>query len=1117
MTPAADDPPADDPSATRTGLLDQVEFAPGAVLGERYRIDGLLGIGGMGVVHRATDLTLQVPVALKLLRPELAHRGDAFERFRQELLLARQVSSPRVVRIHDLARHDGHWLISMDLVDGEALDHRLDREGALPIEDALRIARQIAEGLAAAHACGVIHRDLKPANILLDRNGDARISDFGVARSLAGSGGTRSGAIVGTPDYLSPEQVRGAPADARSDLYALGLMLYEMLAGAPPFPAGTLAETLAQRMLRTPPSVALARPDAPDWLARLVARLLRPQPAHRLQTAQAVLQALDARALPRDLRDALPGSRRARWTLAALCAIALAAFVALGALGWRASWNPLRAPATTAAATPVVAPLDRLLVLPLRGVRSADDPDLDAALSLRLRQTLAAIPGHAVVDGERTRQALRVRDPGGLATPDPLAVARAAAASRVLETRWIVGGRGVLISARLLGADVAPQAWQGPPATDPASALAAWLAQPATASALGLPAGAATLPAMPPAALRALGQGVRKRADGDLEAAAQAFETATAAAPDDATAWSARADLADQTGQREQAVVAIVQAQRAPRLPAGLRARLAAQRAALEGDTGAAIAQWTAWLRDTPDDAAATLALARAAIEAGDFDAAGNALRGLSSRDPDDPRIWFLRGKLAILQGDARPAVDEYLVRALVAFKRGRDRYGEAETVNALGIGYGRLGQTADAAEQYRRAIALRRALGDRRGLATSLRNLANVLSLTGDYAAAGHALEEARTLSAALGDRSANAAVDNELGLLAEERGDHRRALEAFQRALRTWQQIDDRHAVAETLDSIGFAHYQLGSYGDAQVYWQQAADAYAALGERTGRVRTRQNLGLLWVARGRWKEARAALDEALKDAERLQMVEEAAVSRRNLAELALRQGHLRDAVERATEAEAAFGQREDSRGLADAGLLRVEALLEAGDRARAGRALEALAPAVASASSEQRATAEWLHARLAAAAGDAAAAGERLRQAHRLAEASGVRALQLRIALSEAGQRPQALSALDAPTAALGNAGLRLDWLQAALAQAIARGDVRGAGALYDEAAALLRAGDALHAAALHRLGAEARDRAGDHAGAEAARARAAAASAAADAAAVDTASAVARGGGR
>jgi tetratricopeptide (TPR) repeat protein len=1075
-----------DLDATATGLHAHDDLPPGTVLGDRYRIDGLLGVGGMGVVHRATDLTLQVPVALKLLRPELAHRGDAFERFRQELLLARQVSSPRVVRIHDLARHDGRWLISMDLVDGEGLDRRLDREGPLPVEDAVRIARQIAEGLAAAHAQGVVHRDLKPANILLDRDGDARISDFGVARSLATSGGTRTGSVVGTPDYLSPEQARGDTVDARSDLYALGLILHEMLAGALPFPGGTFAEAVAQRMLRAPTPVTDARPDTPGWLARLVARLLRQRPAHRPQSAEAVVDILSRRALPRDARDAWSGARRSRLAWTAAGALLLAA----GTGAWWLLSSRAPDPAV-AAVVPAPAALDRLLVLPLRGEGIVVDPVRDAALTAHLHDALSTVPGLAVVDAERTRQALRVRDPGGQAVPDPLKLAVTAAARRVLETRWVdAPGGGVRLRARLLAIGQPAVVIDGPAVADPIAALRAWMSAPATAAALGAPARMPALKLPPAAALAAYGEGLRARDDGRLDIAAARFEAAVAAAPDDAASWIALARVALDAGERRKAADAIVQAQRSA--DPAMAPRLSALRATIEDDP-AAVVQWAALSRATPGDTAVALQWARAQAGAGEVDAAAAALQALAARDPDDPRVWFERGKLAILRGNARIAVDDHLVRALVAFKRGRDAYGEAETVNALGVGYGRLGQTADAAEQYRRAITLRRALGNRRGLATSLRNLANVLSLTGDYAGADRALREAGGINVEIGDREAQAAVDNERGLLAEERGDHRAALEAFKRALRTWQDMDDRHGAADALNNIGFAHYQLGGYGDAEVYWRQAADAYDALGERTGRVRTQQNLGLLATARGRWREARRSLEDALRESEQQQMLEEAAVSRRNLAELELQQGHARAAIEQAGKAEAAFRQREDLRGVSDAGLLRAEALLAAGDQAGAMRVLDALAPDIAAASTEQQGIAAWLHARIAAMRGDQGAYADHLRRARTLAEASGVRLLQLRVALLAARDRADALAALDAPTAALGHVGLRMDWLAQTLSAAVARGDASAARATYDEVLSRTRAGDVAHAEALHRLGARARSLAGDQAGARAALARA------------------------
>jgi len=300
-------------AATLTGQISSAELRSGDLLGGRFRIESLLGVGGMGVVYRARDLSLDIDVALKLLRPELARKPDAFDRFRKELLLARQVSSPHVVRIHDIAEAGGRWFISMDFIDGESLEAYRDRVGKVPVDGALAITHALLDGLSAAHARGVIHRDLKPANVLLDPSGHAYITDFGVARSLGATGMTQTGIIVGTPEYLSPEQARGDPADARSDLYTTGLILYEMLTGALPFAGGTPAETVIQRIVRPPPSLAKARPDLPRWLHAFCDRLLKVNPSHRFASAKDALRALETKRVPRP-----PVNRKLVFALAAI-------------------------------------------------------------------------------------------------------------------------------------------------------------------------------------------------------------------------------------------------------------------------------------------------------------------------------------------------------------------------------------------------------------------------------------------------------------------------------------------------------------------------------------------------------------------------------------------------------------------------------------------------------------------------------------------------------------------------------------------------------------------------------------------------------------------------------
>ncbi|MDQ3206329.1 MAG: tetratricopeptide repeat protein [Pseudomonadota bacterium] len=370
--------------------------------------------------------------------------------------------------------------------------------------------------------------------------------------------------------------------------------------------------------------------------------------------------------------------------------------------------------------------------------------------------------------------------------------------------------------------------------------------------------------------------------------------------------------------------------------------------------------------------------------------------------------------------------------------------------------------------------MELREEIGNRRGLATSLRNLANVQSLTGNFDQAEAHLRQARGIHEELGDREGLAAVENEIGLLAEERGDFPGALESFRRALQSWRQAGDAHGSAEALNNIGFAHYQLGAYDDAQAYWQQAAAAYEQLGSQTGQIRTSQNLGLLAGTRGRWKEARQLLDVSLQNAEQQQMPEEAAVSRRNLAELELLQGNVSAALEQARRAEAMFRQRDDRRGTVDAVILRVQALLLAGADAQARSALEELRPGLREAAVEQQALARMLDAEIARRGGDMQRASKSLEDAHGLAAKSGVRQLQLQIALTRAQAQPaDSLAALGQDTLDLGHAGLRLDWLALAMEQALRKGDAPAAAAAYREATGLLRPGPFRGEAALHRLG--------------------------------------------
>ena len=233
----------------RTRVM-SVAFAPGAVFGN-YRVEAVIGRGGMGVVYRATDLSLERPVALKLVAPELAEDSRFRERFLKEPRLAASLDHPNVVPIYEAGERDGHLYLVMRYVRGDDLRAVLDREGTLAPERCLTILAQVAGALDAAHRRGLVHRDVKPANVLLDEDGHPYLTDFGITKQLGGAS-TDTGRMVGTLDYLAPEQIRGEPVDGRTDVYSLACVLYECLSGAPPFHRATEAETLWAHMQEDP-------------------------------------------------------------------------------------------------------------------------------------------------------------------------------------------------------------------------------------------------------------------------------------------------------------------------------------------------------------------------------------------------------------------------------------------------------------------------------------------------------------------------------------------------------------------------------------------------------------------------------------------------------------------------------------------------------------------------------------------------------------------------------------------------------------------------------------------------------------------------------------------------
>jgi tetratricopeptide (TPR) repeat protein len=333
-TPApssASSPPRTSASASQAQRGPQV-LPEGTEIGQRYRLVRMLGRGGMGAVYLAKDTELDRDVALKFIRDDIAESPETLQRFKREITLSSQITNKNVLRVYDLGEADGVKFVTMQYVEGEDLAGKIRREGALPAPETISILQQICHGLAAAHEQGVVHRDLKPQNIMLDTAGGVYVTDFGLAKLLGQTGVTETGALMGTPFYMSPEQVKGIEVDRRSDIYSLGVIAYEMGTGSPPFAEGSAFEIMMKRTQKPPRPLAELKPDLPAYLRALIERCLAVEPSQRYQSCEEILADLGSESVARVpwRVPRLPGREPLLIAGALILALSLA-----GAFAWR--------------------------------------------------------------------------------------------------------------------------------------------------------------------------------------------------------------------------------------------------------------------------------------------------------------------------------------------------------------------------------------------------------------------------------------------------------------------------------------------------------------------------------------------------------------------------------------------------------------------------------------------------------------------------------------------------------------------------------------------------------------------------------------------------------------
>ena len=935
----------------------------GSVLGGRYRIEKMLGMGGMGAVYRATDLELDRDVALKVIRPELEADEALLQRFKQEIILAREITHRNVVRTFDLGQADGIRFISMEYVEGTDLSDVIREKGALPPDEAVEIVEQICLALDAAHSEGVVHRDLKPHNVMLAADGRVVVMDFGIARSLQASSMTQTGAMLGTPDYMSPEQVKGESVDARADLFALGVMFFQMLTGILPYSGDTPMATMYKRTQERAKPVRDHAPEIPGFLSDVVQRCLEIQPHKRYQSAREILQDLNVwrggtaqMTFGHTMRAIRPTTTKGRnWVrYAALggAAVVVIALIAWGVVALRSGAAGDEEAATVAAVPPedVVS----LAVVPFRN--ASGDPELawlETGLADMLRTEIGQSPSLRIASPDRVHQILRDLRIAPGATLEEVTLRRIAEfanADTVVWGQFVRLGQTFRIDATVRDFERHT--------TEPLTVEADGEAQLLTAvsdmaegvrSSLDLSRDRVAeleRDAFVPStasfqALRQYTEGLEQlRAGNNLDAAAS-FQGAIDADPEFALAHAKLAMTEFELGRRADAQDASRRAvELSDDLPPAERFAIVAQDARIAGDYEGGLDAYTNLLRLHPNDPEVHYELALLQEEAGEFDDAKQHLETAIAADPRNVTAQLALGRVLIKSGATEDALAP-LNQAMSLAIQSDNAEAKANTLQALGIAYRILDRRDEALKNFQDSLAIKREIGDREGMAASLSEIAYIQELSGDPDAARQSYLEAIDLRREVGDDAGVGRLLMNLGDLERLQGNEEQALQYVRDALRLMMEAGDQLNQARALHNLGTIYDQRGEYSEALVYYQRALELRREIGNPYDTAETLHNLAVTYTALGRLQNAEDHYLQALGLWREAGDEVGAAIESEGLAEVFAARGRYAAALDSAQEARTTLERLE-----VDDALLSETATTYGDVLARTGRFDDAAAP---------------------------------------------------------------------------------------------------------------------------------------------------------------------------
>ena len=913
-----------EPEESSSSIL-ALNFAAGDQVADRYRIVRFVAEGGGGEVYEAEDTALGTHVALKTLRSvdrDLDDPEPAVRRFKREINLARQVTHPNVCRIYDLGQHrkdDGEMVLflTMELLLGETLRDRIRRVGKLSTDEALPIARQIADALEAARVAGVVHRDLKSANVILvpseqdDDEFRTVVTDFGLARfeREAETATTKAGHVVGTPEYMAPEQLEGGNVTAAADIYAFGMVLFEMVTGHLPFAGSSPLVTALQRLREDPSSPRIYVPDLEPTWERTILHCLRRQPEDRFQSADEVVRSLEGRKA-----EAAPSPFWLRW------AAAFGLTAALGLVGWLLSGGSAKV------AEAAFQPRKSVALVGVHNLTHKPEHDwLGSALTEMLATEAAAggelrvIPG---ADVARARLELGVGEQILHAGALPQSMLEDMA--RLLGTDLLVSGGYTVVGEGSLRLDLRIE--------DPSSGeVLARFSRRGTESGIldlvedvgadlrenlgvGTTAASALRAAFPQdsQARRLYTLGLQHLRHEDISEALEMLRGAAQLAPDQPMVQSALASGWASAGH-------LPKAQQAARDALGALERIAGTdhdlperdrrwvEALAQGQLGQhqkAREIWAELAAKYPDDLELGLRLADAQVSAGEASEALETiarLRNLPSGD--DPRLHLAEAEAARAVSGYEQQM-EAAKRALVAAQEIGATLLAARASEVMAGAARDLGQPERGLDLYDQAIEAYRTAGLAGPVARAQVAQAKILRQTGRFDEARPLLEEALEVAEEIGDLGTLKHAYNTLAIIHRQQGRLSAALAMHKLELRTNEETGDRRGVQITRTSLGVAQRRLGDLDEAEESFRVALEMAREEGNRRGEEINLNLLGEVLLRRGRLAEARQRFEAALEVNESTNSPRGRAYYLSSLGEVDLLQGDVESARRRHREA---------------------------------------------------------------------------------------------------------------------------------------------------------------------------------------------------------------------